>query len=316
MNGAGGAPAGVSQGRTLKMILRSVLSKFLNLPEFLRHASQKVDRNAQWDPEHDIDLKLYAKVFENEFLHYGYFSPIPQDAEHISLYDIKQAMHAYAELITSRIETGKVVLDVGCGTGGLSRLLRDKGVQATGLTPNISQYEYIKARHPHIPVIKSELEGLEAAEYRGKFDVVVNSESFQYIGIETGMRKIRDILKDDGTWLVVDYYRLREDARNKSGHLLSEFLDGLARNALKAEETLDITPNVLPTLGYAYLLATRIGLPLVDHAIDKFFLNHPLLCYVFGDSVKHYRGRVRLDTLAPEVFARDKRYLLHCIRKI
>jgi SAM-dependent methyltransferase len=297
------------------MFLRSVLGKCLNLPELIRHARQKVDRSAQWDPAQDIDLKLYAKVFENEFLHYGYFSPIPENAERISLHDIKQAMHAYAELITSRIHPGEVVLDVGCGTGGLLRLLHENEVLATGLTPNISQYEYIRSRYPGIPVLRSELEKLESAELEGRFDVIVNAESFQYIGIDPGMQKIRSMLKDEGTWLVIDYYRLRADTHNKSGHLLEDFVDGLARNRLAIEETLDITANALPTLSYAQLLVTRFGLPLLDHAVEKFFLLHPLVRYLLGDVVDHHRGRIKLDTLDPEVFARDKRYLLHRIRK-
>jgi hypothetical protein len=47
---------------------------------------------------------------------------------------------------------------------------------------------------------------------------------------------------------------------------------------------------------------------------DRLFLKQRLLGYLFGDTVRAKLDGVRLDTLDPDVFRREKRYLLFTIR--
>jgi hypothetical protein len=49
---------------------------------------------------------------------------------------------------------------------------------------------------------------------------------------------------------------------------------------------------------------------MADFAAERYFLKHPVLGYLLGDEFALRRGRVKLDALDPQVFARDKRYLL------
>lgn len=291
-----------------------MLARLLNFPAMWRFMRAHRGERSVWDPANDLELALYASVFGNNFLHYGFFPHLPVDPETISLATVRQAMNDYASLLVERVKPAERALDVGCGMGGLLARLSQAGVRVTGLTPNNAQTAHIRGNWPDIPVVNSTFE--EAAQkglIRPDYDVLINAESFQYIDLNAGMRAVRNAFAPDATdprWLCIDYFRLNEGARNKSGHLLRDFEAGLERHGFAVRERLDVTENVLPSLAYGRMLAKRLALPLVRFSADKFFLRRPFLAYLFQDWTKNKLDNVRLDTLDPDVFRRDKRYLL------
>jgi hypothetical protein len=99
-------------------------------------------------------------------------------------------------------------------------------------------------------------------------------------------------------------------AKNTSGHLLADFEAARQRHGFTVRERLDVTENVLPSLAYGRLLATRFALPLARFGSDKFFLKRPFWGYLFADKVRAKLDGVKLHTLDPGVFRREKRYLL------
>lgn len=289
----------------------SILLRALNLRALLRHLrSARIKRH---DAGVEAELQLYASVLQSDFLHAGYFSKIPEEPEAISLKDVKEAMQAYADLVLQRAAPAQTVLDVGCGLGGLLRQMRDAGLHPTGLTPSRAHAEYIRRRNSGIPVIVGTFERLDVKPYRQAFDLVVSTESFHNVPLDAGLRNIREVLKPGGKWIVVDYYRLQEHTYNRSGHLLTAFQQALQSNGLRVMEEVDITANTLPSLAFAHCLATRIGLPLLEFGMARYFRRHPVIEYLLHDVIGRARGRWRLDALDPAVAARDKRYLLHQI---
>jgi SAM-dependent methyltransferase len=262
------------------------------------------------DPADDLELALYDAMLGNDYLHYGYFDPAPDAGEEISLGDIKRAMDAYAGLLASRVARGQRVLDVGCGTGGLLGRLVERGANVTGLTPNIAHARHIEAKWPGVPLLRARLEDIDTAGFAPGFDVVITSESFQYVDIDAGMAKIGTIMAPGGKWLVSDYFRLSTDAANRSGHLLDAFQTGLERHEFAVEEQLDITDNVLPTLKYAHHLAANLALPAAKFGVERFMRRRPWLAALVGGWARRKLAGVRLDTLDPAVFARQKRYML------
>ena len=290
----------------------SLLSRLLNVPAMLRFLSGHRAGRSVWDPADDLELTLYASIFGNDFLHYGYFSDPTRDAEQLSLADLKRAMDDYASLLIARVKTDEKVLDVGCGMGGLLARLRSAGAVATGLTPNAAHAAHIRATWPTVPLLETTFEQITLPVAQ-PFDVVINSESFQYIALDSGMRNVRALLTPNSPtarWLLIDYFRLSEHTKNRSGHLLGEFEAALVRHRFIVAERIDITENVLPSLTYGRMLATRFALPLARFGTEKFFLRRPLLAYLFADRVRAKLANVRLDTLDPDVFCREKRYLL------
>jgi SAM-dependent methyltransferase len=291
----------------------SVLTRLLNVPALVRHLRQHRAGRSVWDPAHDLELALYGAVFGNNFLHYGYFAEPPADPEAISLAQVKQAMDDYASLLVARVRPGERVLDIGCGMGGLLARLDAAGARPTGLTPNRSHATHIRAQWPHIPLLEGTLESFDPAVLPDRYDAVINSESFQYIELDAGIERVKAFLAPGGRWIVIDYFRLRADSRNKSGHLLADFDAAVARHGLRVVERVDVTENVLPSLAYARVLAERFALPVAHFFSEKFFLRHPFLGYLFQPGVRAKLANVRLDTLDPAVFRREKRYLLYTL---
>jgi hypothetical protein len=118
-------------------------------------------------------------------------------------------------------------------------------------------------------------------------------------------------LAPGGRWIVIDYFRVTPSAKNRSGHLLlADFEAALVRHGWRIDERLDITDNVVPSLGYARVLAERFALPVAQFFSEKMFLRHPLAGYLVAPNVREKLAAIRLDTLDPEVFRREKRYLL------
>jgi MPBQ/MSBQ methyltransferase len=287
----------------------NVLARLVNLPALVRWMrTHRADRSVH-DPAEDLELALYGAIFGNSFLHYGYFDPIPASAEDISLSRLKQAMDDYASLLVGRVRPQERVLDVGCGMGGLLARLDAAGVKATGVTPNTAHAAHIRAHWPQIALIESTLEKVDPGS-SAKVDAVINAESFQYIGLHAGMQKVKALLAPGGRWIMIDYFRLQPDAKNKSGHLLADFEAAATRHGFVITERVDVTENCLPTLAYGRLLAERFALPLARFGADKFFLSHPFLAYLFQPKIQNKLTSVKLHTLDPEVFRREKRYLL------
>ena len=292
-----------------------ILGRLLNLPALLRYLREHRADRSVWDPAEDLELQLYGAIFGNNFLHYGYFREIPASADEISLADVSRAMDDYASLLVERVKPGERVLDVGCGRGGLLNRLDRAGAKPTGVTPNRAHAQHIRASWPHIPLIESPFEQVDAGSIDPKFDAVINAESFQYIDLDQGLAKVEALLAPGGRWIVIDYYRLQPGTKNRSGHVLSDFEAALARHGLEITERVDVTENCVPSLAYGRLLATRFALPMARFGSDKLFLKQRLLGYLFGDTLKAKLDGVRLDTLDPDVFRREKRYLLFTIRR-
>ncbi len=292
----------------------SVLTRLLNVPALVRHLRRHRSGRSVWDPAHDLELALYGAVFGNNFLHYGYFANPPADPEAISLAQVKQAMDDYASLLVERVHSGERVLDIGCGMGGLLARLQAAGARPTGLTPNRAHAAHVRTHWPAVPLLEGTLESFDPAARTERFDAVINSESFQYIALDAGIERVKGFLAPGGRWIVIDYFRLRPDSKNRSGHLLADFDAAIDRHGLRVVERVDVTDNVVPSLAYARVLAERFALPVAHFFSEKFFLRHPFLGYLFQPNVQDRLAQLRLDTLDPEVFKREKRYLLYVLR--
>ena len=283
----------------------------------------------------NAQLLLYNRMLPGDFLHYGYFDDPETPPETISFDGIQRAQLRYAQKLMERIDRpGQPVLDVGSGMGGMLGLLRSAGYEVTGLTPDRFQVTHIASKQPGIPVLHCRFEDMLAEEasrrFRRHFGTVIHSESIQYMQPRGVFAVMREILAPDGTWIVADYFRVGEAGtvqpvakgpspatRDRSGWRLGPFRRQLAENGFEITDETDITANVLPTLGFAHLLANRIGLPALDFAADKLRAKTPAVHYVVENVTERIRAAARKSTavIDPVAFAARKRYILMTIRR-
>ncbi len=317
-------------------ILRQILGRALLPHHVVRWVRRRKTHRRVPTVHANAQLLLYNRMLPGDFLHYGYFDDPDIPPETISFDAIQRAQHRYAEKLLERIDRpGQPILDAGSGMGGMLALLREAGYEVTGLTPDRFQVEHIARNHPGIPVLSCRFEDMLADgtsnRFRARFGTVIHSESIQYMQPRGVFAVMREILAPGGTWIVADYFRAgkagggqpvakasRPAPRERSGWRLDRFRAQLAENGFEITDETDITGNVLPTLGFADLLASRIGLPGVDFAVHKLRAKRPALYYVVENVAERIRTAARKSAtvIDPAGFAAHKRYLLMTIRRI
>lgn len=259
----------------------------------------------------DAQLKLYSQVLPSGFLHYGHFEDPTVIPEKISLYDIQQAQLSYAELLLAHIvDEDSPVLDIGCGLGGLTELLLQRGFSPVALTPDRFQIQHIRKNYPAVPLIEGKFEDMPAETYKCFFGTVIMAESLQYLNLERALPTMERIVKPEGRWIAKDYFRIGE-ASEKSGHKWEDFTRKLQEGGWKIVYQQDITQNVLPTLAYLDMWGRRLAFPLFTFLLDQLDEKRPAVSYLVeevGENIKGYLSD-HLDILKPETFSRNKKYM-------
>ena len=176
---------------------------FLNPFEWIR-ATKFVKQNSKFDKStYDLELYLYSKILHNNMLHYGYFEDTSINCEAISFKVFEDAQRKYAENIIEHIvDMNNPILDVGCGTGGLSELIYHKNSHVESLTPNKNQIDFINKNLKHLKTHHCKFEQFKS---NNKYKTVINSESLQYISLNEAFEKLDEIISSK--W-EMDCYRL------------------------------------------------------------------------------------------------------------
>jgi MPBQ/MSBQ methyltransferase len=281
---------------------------------FSLHRHRKANRR-KFD---DTRLALYSQILPSDFLHYGFFDDVTHQPEEISLHDITRAQARYAELLIDLAgNPADPVLDIGCGMGGLSRMLKDRGFNPTALTPDRMQAAHIQKNLPGIPVIRCKLEKLEAAEHAGEFGTVFTAESLQYLKLDLALPILQTILKPGGKWVACDYF-LARPSTDQTCHNWDAFRDRLEKAGWRVTYERDITPNVLPTLGFLHMLSTRFGMPMLGFATLRLKRKQPGIHHLVERAIDQLEG-VAADNIAlinPDEFSKDRRYMMLVMERI
>jgi len=263
----------------------------------------------------DLELKLYSKILRNDMLHYGYFDKTDIQPEDISLHDIENAQMRYAEVIVEQItDKNQPIIDVGCGMGGLSKYLTKNDFPVQALTPDINQKNHINKLLPQLNVHHCKFE-----DYAGdtKFGTIINSESLQYIQLDTAFAKADKMIQNNGRWIITDYFRLVDNTRSKSGHKLVDFINKIDEHGWRIDYQYDMTSNILPTLQYIYMYVDKFLRPLGGYAEEKLKYKKAWLYYLTGNlrEALAIKARREIAAIDPELFLKEKKYLLFVLKR-
>lgn len=147
----------------------------------------------------ETDARRYGKVFDEIAAEYDRHRPAyPGEL-------VDQACQV------AGIGLGDHVLEVGCGTGQLTRSLLARGLHVTALEPGLSL----------IALARQNLEGAGPVEFvparfedaaltRARFQAVFSASAFHWIDPEAGWRKAADVLVPGGTLALVQYCGIEE----------------------------------------------------------------------------------------------------------
>lgn len=288
----------------------SVLKKVLypqHLYQVIKYQRNKNKTQRVYD---DAQLKLYARILPGDFLHYGYFTDVNIQPQDISLNAIYKAQLKYAELIVDKVtDMGSPILDIGCGMGGLIKLMTDKGLKPVALSPDKNQVHHIRIKYPAVKTLESKFEDMTPVEH--EYGTVITSESLQYLKLDVALPLLKKILKPGGKWVACDYFRVGDNAE-KSGHYWDVFVEQITRAGWKITYEQDITLNVLPTISYVYMWGNDILKPVKDFAFEKLQKKQPGVHYILEDVLETIKSKLNknLDVVDPATFAANKKYVL------
>jgi len=193
----------------------------------------------------DIGLAIGRFFLNTEDLHYGYW-PKGKTA---TIQNFAEAQKAHSKLIIDHIPDGtQRILDVGSGSGNLALKLINKGFQVDCVIPSEFLAEQVQAKLGNQSTIH--ICGFEDVPESEKYDLILFSESFQYVKLGESMVKIMTILNPGGHLLICDFFR--RDVLGKSpmggGHSWQGFQDIITKHPLKMVTDLDITEETAPTI--------------------------------------------------------------------
>ena len=186
--------------------------------------------------------KYFLKL---DHLHYGYWT---KDLE-VDITNVRIAQENYANFLISHIPEGsKRILDVGCGSGQTAKKLIVMGYKVDCVSPShflAGQARELLGSSSHI--FECFYEQLQTET---RYDVILFSESFQYIDIEEGIRKTVSFLNSDGYMLICDLFRKNTlDKSNISGgHPLEMFHNIVSEYPLRLIKDVDITEETAPNI--------------------------------------------------------------------
>jgi len=295
--------------------MKSLIKKLINPIELIKayrfHKNQKKHIKAS----EDLELMLYSKIIKSDMLHYGHFNDINIKSDSISIKDLEVAQMNYVDMIIEQIlDKNNKILDVGCGMGGLSKILFDKNLKVEALTPDNNQKKYIESKYPNLILHHMKFEDFKNKE---KFGTIINSESLQYIDLNIAFDLVSKILKEKGRWIITDYFRNNNEGINNSGHLHKDFVEKVNKNGWKIIYQKDMTLNALPTLKFAITFINRFLNPLVLFVNEKIRYKQGWLFYLTKELRMKFsnKSKKELAALDPDKFIKEKKYMLYVLER-
>jgi SAM-dependent methyltransferase len=263
-----------------------------------------------------IGLLLGRHVFKTEDLHYGYW---PEDLE-VDLRNLPQAQKLHSEFIMSHIPEGvETVLDVGCGVGNFAEKLIGQGYKVDGVSPSTMLAEHARARlGKAFHIFESRYEDLDIEKM---YDLILFSESFQYVKLDVALDKVHSMLNPDGHLLICDFFGTGAPGKSalKGGHTLSTFRANLEGRPYEQIKDIDITKETAPNLDLVDELLMQVGRPTWLTILAMLETRHPLIARIlkwkFKKKLRDIDTRYFSGERNGTNFAKHKTYRLLLLKK-
>ncbi len=206
----------------------------------------------------EIGLSLGRFFFKTEHLHYGYWPPdLPIEPE-----NFRKAQEHHSQLILDAIPEGvNFILDVGSGSGGLAEKMVEKGYKVDCVLPSEYLADRIEEKFGEkVKVYRSKFEDMPVEK---TYDLILFSESFQYVNVPKALDKVLSATGKKSHVLICDFFRQPGAGRRPlgGGHDWQKFQDQLLGKPFQEIKNVDITTETAPTMDILDQFLTEVAEP-------------------------------------------------------
>ncbi len=239
--------------------------------------------------------KYFLKL---DHLHYGYWS----DGLEVDITNLHKAQDEYTKLIMSHIpDSVKFILDVGCGTGHIDKMLLDKGYNVDCVSPSAYMNKHIRellGDRSHI--YECTYEELQTDK---KYGMVMFCESFQYIDMEKAFSNTSKFLKKNGYLLICDIFKRDIEIKGKmgGGHKIDKFNSLIENTLFKLIKSLDITNETAPNMDLMNDVLINVVQPVIKAGVRLSESRHALVVKFLK-----WKYKKKLDKLHNKYFSGDR----------
>ncbi|WMJ73466.1 class I SAM-dependent methyltransferase [Cytophagaceae bacterium ABcell3] len=264
----------------------------------------------------EIGLLIFKFFLKTEYLHYGLFSNgLKGDVGNLA-----QAQKNYAEFLMDHIPEGvNKILDVGCGSGKMARTLVDRGYKVDAVSPGVILTEHArKLLGSESNIFQMKFENMNSEI---KYDLVIFSESFQYIPIDSAFQKALEHLNPEGHIMICDFFKT--DPEKKSllggGHEFEEFTGKVKTHPVHLVKEQDITAETAPTIDIVNDLSKEVLHPAYNLifmlAEDRFPWVAKFVKWKYKKKLGKMQNKHFTGQRSGENFKKYKKYMFYLYKK-
>ena len=264
----------------------------------------------------DAGLLIGKFFMDTEELHYGYW---PNDKT-ATAQNFSEAQERHSQLIIDNIPKGvKKILDVGSGSGSLAKKIVALGYQVDCVIP--SEFLADKVQQKLDGSSKIHITKFEDLDISNNYDLILFSESFQYVHLIKSIDKILSILDKNGHLLICDVFHKNVSGISpmRGGHRLDLFENEIEKTDLVKKADIDITLETAPTWDFLNQFLNEVAIPISDMSHSYMKYKYPKLIRFIKWKYRNRLEKIRKVWLSNELtgenFAKFKSYRLFLFKK-
>ena len=264
----------------------------------------------------DAGLLIGKFFMDTEELHYGYW---PNDKT-ATAQNFSEAQERHSQLIIDNIPKGvKKILDVGSGSGSLAKKIVGLGYQVDCVIP--SEFLADKVQQKLDGSSKIHINKFEDLDISNNYDLILFSESFQYVHLIKSIDKILSILDKNGHLLICDVFHKNVSGISpmRGGHRLDLFENEIEKTNLVKKADIDITLETAPTWDFLNQFLNEVAIPISDMSHSYMKYKYPKLIRFMKWKYRNRLEKIRKVWLSNELtgenFAKFKSYRLFLFKK-